>query len=62
VVRLHERRTGRARSLEEAWPELERRLLPAHRERALEAWLEERRSQASIEVFGRAAQVAALGP
>lgn len=51
IVRLSDRRRGAARSLTEAAPEIERRLLPGLRQEALEAWLSERRRSSRIEVL-----------
>lgn len=51
IVRLHERRPGRTKSLTQARPDIERRLLPAKHQEALEAWLTEQEQKAKIEVF-----------
>lgn len=49
VVALADRRVVRAESLAEARPEIERRLLPATRQRAIEQWLAEREEASKID-------------
>ena len=51
VVRLHERRAGRAKSLEEARPEIERHLLATKQREAIEGWLAKREKASRIELF-----------
>jgi parvulin-like peptidyl-prolyl isomerase len=51
VVRVEERQPGRTVRLAEARPEIERRLLPAKQQEAVEAWLMEQAQQAQIEVL-----------
>jgi parvulin-like peptidyl-prolyl isomerase len=50
VVRLHERRPGRTKSLDEARPEIEPRLLAAKQEETMQAWLVQQEQQARIEI------------
>jgi parvulin-like peptidyl-prolyl isomerase len=50
VVRLHERRPGRTKSLDEARPEIEPRLLAAKQEETMQTWLVQQEQQASIEI------------
>jgi parvulin-like peptidyl-prolyl isomerase len=54
VVRLDERRPGRTKSLTEARPEIERRLLPVRHQEAVQAWLAEQEKKSTIEVFPQA--------
>jgi parvulin-like peptidyl-prolyl isomerase len=51
VVALAGRRPVQAENLDEARPEIERRLLAATQQRAVEQWLTEREEAAKIEVF-----------
>jgi parvulin-like peptidyl-prolyl isomerase len=51
IVGLEGRRPVRAKSLAEARPEIERRLLVARRQEAVEAWLAEQEEKSKIEVF-----------
>ncbi len=51
LIRLEERRPARARSVAEARPEIERRLLPAKRREVVHAWLTEQEKKSKIEVF-----------
>ena len=51
VVRLHDRRPGRLMTLDEARPDIERRLAPARHQAAVAAWLSEQAKQAKIEMF-----------
>jgi parvulin-like peptidyl-prolyl isomerase len=51
IVRLEERRPARTKSLAEARPEIEQRLLPAKRQEAFQAWLAEQEKTSKIEVF-----------
>jgi peptidyl-prolyl cis-trans isomerase SurA len=51
IVRLGGRRAGRTKTLAEARPEIERRLLPAKQQEALQAWLTEQEKKSKIEVF-----------
>jgi parvulin-like peptidyl-prolyl isomerase len=51
VVRLEERRPARTKTLEEARPEIEQRLLPRRRREALQAWLTAEEERARIELF-----------
>jgi parvulin-like peptidyl-prolyl isomerase len=51
VVRLTGRRTGRAMTLEEARPEISRRLRSAKQQVVLLAWLAVREAEAKIELF-----------
>jgi len=53
IVGLQDRRPVRAKSLAEARPEIERRLLPEIRREAIEAWLAEQEKRAKIEIFDR---------
>jgi parvulin-like peptidyl-prolyl isomerase len=50
LVRLHARRPGRELALDEARPEIRRRLLLAKRRDTLERWLERQRAAAAVEV------------
>jgi parvulin-like peptidyl-prolyl isomerase len=62
VVRLAERRRGRAKTLDEAGPEIERRLLAARQQEVVERWLEEREKRSKVEVLlSRADDSAAAG-
>jgi parvulin-like peptidyl-prolyl isomerase len=51
LLGLQDRRPLRAKSLEEAQPEIERRLLAEERQKVIAAWLEEQETKAKIEVF-----------
>jgi parvulin-like peptidyl-prolyl isomerase len=51
VVRLGERRPGRAKGLAEARPDIERRLLPAKQQETVQRWLAERERKSDIEVL-----------
>ena len=51
IVRLQERRPGRTKTLAEARPEIERRLLAAERQAVVATWLAEQEKKAKIEVF-----------
>jgi peptidyl-prolyl cis-trans isomerase C len=51
IVRLAARRPGPTPSLDQARPEIERRLLPSTRQRALQAWLTKNASRSKIELF-----------
>lgn len=51
IVGLQDRRPVRAKSLAEARPEIERRLLPDKRRDVIEAWLTEQEKKAKIEIF-----------
>jgi parvulin-like peptidyl-prolyl isomerase len=51
VVRLHGRRPGRAKTLAEARPEIEKRLLGLEQHGAIGQWLREEQRKATIEVF-----------
>ena len=53
IVGLQDRRPVRAKSLAEARPEIERRLLPEKRREAIVAWLAEQEKRAKIEIFDR---------
>ena len=55
VVRLHERRPGRTKTLEEARAEIERRLLADRQRETIEAWLAEEEARSTIEVYPEAA-------
>jgi peptidyl-prolyl cis-trans isomerase SurA len=55
VVRLAARRPGQTMTLAHARPEIERRLLPAKRQEAVEAWLTEQQVKSKIEVLTDAA-------
>jgi foldase protein PrsA len=50
IVGLQDRRPVRAKSLAEARPEIERRLLPEKRREVVEAWLAEQEKKAKIEM------------
>jgi len=50
IVRLHERRPGRTKTLAEARPEIEQRLLAARQREAIEAWLAEREAESKVEI------------
>jgi hypothetical protein len=54
IVRLQARRPGRIKTLAEARPEIEQRLLPAKHEEAIQAWLTEQKKKSTIEVFPQA--------
>jgi parvulin-like peptidyl-prolyl isomerase len=63
LLRLHARRLGRMRTFIESQPEIERRLLPATRQREIQSWLIEQEQKAKIEVFlptGRPKEVNAI--
>jgi parvulin-like peptidyl-prolyl isomerase len=49
IVRLDDRRQGRAKTLAEARPEIERRLLPAAQQEAVQKWLATQKKNAKIE-------------
>jgi parvulin-like peptidyl-prolyl isomerase len=51
IVGLEGRRPVRAKSLAEALPEIERRLLPEKRQEAVEAWLTEQENNSKIELL-----------
>ncbi len=51
ILRLEERRPARTKTLAEARPEIERRLLPAKQQEFLQAWLAEQEKESKIEVF-----------
>lgn len=51
VVRLEERRPARPKTLAEARPEIERRLLSARQREVLRSWLTEHEKQSTIEVL-----------
>jgi parvulin-like peptidyl-prolyl isomerase len=51
IVRVHERREGRAMTLSEARPHIERRLLPAAQHDAVQAWLTAQKKTAKIEIL-----------
>ena len=51
IVGLVGRRTARTKSLVEARPEIERRLLAAKQQEAFQAWLSEQEKKSKIEVF-----------
>jgi foldase protein PrsA len=51
IVGLEGRRPVRAKSLAEARPEIERRLLPTKQQEALQAWLTEQEKKSKIEVY-----------
>jgi peptidyl-prolyl cis-trans isomerase C/foldase protein PrsA len=51
IVGLQDRRPVRAKSLSEARPAIERRLLPEKRREVIEAWLAEQEKKAKIEIF-----------
>jgi foldase protein PrsA len=51
IVRLEERRPARVKSLAEARPGIERRLLAAKQQEVLRAWLTEQEKKSKIEVF-----------
>ena len=53
VVRLHERRPGRTKSLGEARAEIERRLLAEKQQTALRTWLIEQEKKSNVEVFSK---------
>jgi parvulin-like peptidyl-prolyl isomerase len=52
VVRLQERRAGRAKTLGEAQPEIEQRLLRLEQHQAIGGWLKQEQQKATIEVPG----------
>jgi parvulin-like peptidyl-prolyl isomerase len=54
IVRLDERRPGRVKSLAESRREIERRLLPAKHQEAVQAWLTEQEKKSTIELFPEA--------
>lgn len=49
IVRLGGRRTGRTKTLAEARPEIERRLLPTRQREVVEAWLADQEKKSTIE-------------
>lgn len=51
VVRLHDRRRGKAKGLAEVRPDIERRLLAEKRQGVVEAWLAAQEKKAKIEVL-----------
>ena len=51
LVRLEERRPARTKTLAEARPEIEGRLLRAKREEVFQAWLRDQQEKSKIEVF-----------
>jgi hypothetical protein len=51
IVGLQDRRPLRAKSMAEARPEIERRLLSAKQQEAVQAWLAEQEKKSKIEVF-----------
>ncbi len=51
IVGLQDRRPVRAKSLAEARPEIERRLLPGKKQEAIEAWLTKQEKKSQIEMF-----------
>jgi foldase protein PrsA len=51
VVRLHERRPGRTKTLTEAEHEIRSRLLSAEQQAAIQAWVKEQGKKAKIEVL-----------
>ncbi|HSB69950.1 MAG TPA: peptidyl-prolyl cis-trans isomerase [Candidatus Methylomirabilis sp.] len=51
IVRLEERRPARTKTLAEARPEIEARLLRTNREEVFQAWLREQEAKSKIEVF-----------
>ena len=51
VVRLEERRPARTKTLTEARPEIEQRLLPAKQRDVLQAWLAEQERKSRIEIL-----------
>ncbi len=54
IVAMAGRRALRAKTLDEARPEIERRLLAVHRQRAIQEWLREQEEMSQIEVFVQA--------
>jgi hypothetical protein len=60
IVRLQERRRG-AKSLAEARPDIERRLVAAKRQEAVQAWLERQEKKSKIEILPRWAAAASTG-
>ncbi len=54
IVGLQDRRPIRAKSLAEARPEIERRLLPEKQQEVFQTWLTEQEKKSQIEVFARA--------
>jgi len=51
IVRLHERRPGRAKTLDEARPEIEAVLLAQKQQEAIQAWLSKQEKKSKIEVL-----------
>jgi len=51
AVRLHARRPGRMKTLSEARPEIESRLLSQQQQKVLQAWLAEQEKTTKIEIF-----------
>jgi parvulin-like peptidyl-prolyl isomerase len=51
IVGLAARRPGRTKTLDEARPEIEQRLLPAKQQEAVQAWLKEQEAKSKIEVL-----------
>lgn len=54
IVRLDDRRLGRTKTLTEARPDIERRLLPQQQRAAIQAWLLEREKTSTIELIAKA--------
>jgi parvulin-like peptidyl-prolyl isomerase len=54
IVRLDGRRAGRPKTLAEARPEIERRLLPAAQQRAVQQWLATQTKNSTIEILNQA--------
>jgi parvulin-like peptidyl-prolyl isomerase len=51
IVRLHERRPGRTKTLDEARRDIERRLLAEKQQAAIQTWLAEQEKKSKIETF-----------
>ena len=54
IVRLEDRRPGRTKTLAEARPEIERRLLPEKQRDVVQSWLQEQEKKSTIELVPQA--------
>jgi parvulin-like peptidyl-prolyl isomerase len=62
IVRLHQRRRGRAKTLDEARPEIQSHLLAREQQAAIRAWLAEQEQKSEIQVFHPSARDSAQWP
>jgi parvulin-like peptidyl-prolyl isomerase len=51
IVRLEDRRAARTQTLDEARPQIEKRLLPEKQKEALQAWLRKQEKKAKVEIL-----------